>query len=130
MRRPPWSGMASGQQSGSIIFGGFFIGVWLYLCLFTTPLSGDIDLGAWWLLGFVGLALAGAIYGTRVASGNLRIALFVAIGIAIAFLTTAFILEQLNEGVAALITFVGAALIVTALPVPERDADATAFRTS
>jgi hypothetical protein len=121
--------MATGQQSGSIIFGGFFIGVWLYLCLFRTPLSDDIDLGAWWLLGFVGLALAGAIYGTRIASGNLRIALFVAIGIAIAFLTTAFILEQLNEGVAALITFVGAALIVTALPVPERDADATAVRT-
>ena len=114
--------MATGQQSGSVIFGGFFIGVWLYLCLFRTPLSNDIDLGAWWLLGFVGLALAGAIYGTRVASGSLRIVLFVAIGIAIAFLTTAFILEQLNEGVAALITFVGAALIVTALPVPERDA--------
>lgn len=112
--------MATGQQSGSVIFGGFFIGVWLYLCLFTTPLSNDIDLGAWVLLGFVGLALAGAIYGTRVTSGTLKLVLFVAIGIAIAFLTTAFILEQLNEGVAALITFVGAALIVTALPVPDR----------
>lgn len=120
--------MATGQQSGSIIFGGFFIGVWLYLCLFRTDLSDDIDLGAWWLLGFVGLALAGAIYGTRIASGNLRIALFVAIGIAIAFLTTAFILEQLNEGIAALITFVGAALIVTALPVPERNPDSAAAR--
>ncbi|MEA3136610.1 MAG: hypothetical protein QOC71_891 [Thermoplasmata archaeon] len=112
--------MATGQQSGSVIFGGFFIGVWLYLCLFRTPLSNDIDLGAWVLLGFVGLALAGAIYGTRVTTGTLKLVLYVAIGIAIAFLTTAFILEQLNEGVAALITFVGAALIVTALPVPER----------
>lgn len=121
--------MATGQQSGSIIFGGFFIGVWLYLCLFRTPLSNDIDLGAWWLLGFVGLALAGAIYGTRVATGNLRIVLFVAIGIAIAFLTTAFILEQLNEGIAALITFVGAALIVSALPVPERQPAASTART-
>ncbi|HJQ93273.1 MAG TPA: hypothetical protein VJ874_03185 [Candidatus Thermoplasmatota archaeon] len=120
--------MATGQQSGSIIFGGFFIGVWLYLCLFRTPLSDDIDLGAWWLLGFVGLALAGAIYGTRIASGNLRIGLFVAIGIAIAFLTTAFLLEQLNEGIAALITFVGAALIVTALPVPDRRDDPVAVR--
>jgi hypothetical protein len=112
--------MATGQQSGSIIFGGFFVGVWLYLSLFRTPLSDDIDLGAWVLLGFVGLALAGAIYGTRVATGTLRIVLFVAIGIAIAFLTTAFILEQLNEGIAALITFVGAALIVSALPIPDR----------
>ena len=120
--------MATGQQSGSIVFGGFFIGVWLYLCLFRTPLSDDIDLGAWWLLGFVGLALAGAIYGTRVATGNVRIGLYVAIGIAIAFLTTAFLLEQLNEGVAALITFVGAALIVTALPVPPRSEPAAVAR--
>jgi uncharacterized membrane protein YcfT len=113
--------MASGQQTGSVIFGGFFIGVWLYFCLFRTPLSPDIELGSWVLLGFVGLALAGAIYGTRVTSGTLRLVLFVAIGIAIAFLSTAFILEQLNEGIAALITFVGAGLIVTALPVPERN---------
>ncbi|HUR25465.1 MAG TPA: hypothetical protein VM327_05570 [Candidatus Thermoplasmatota archaeon] len=120
--------MANSQQSGSIVFGGFFIGVWLYLCLFRTPLSGDIDLGAWWLLGFVGLALAGAIYGTRIANGGLRIALFVTIGIAIAFLATAFIIEQLHEGIAALITFVGAALIVTALPVPERSHAAMTVR--
>jgi len=112
--------MATGQQSGSIIFGGFFIGVWLYLALIPGPLTNDIQLGAWWLLGIVGLALAGAVYGTRVATGNLRLALFVAIGIAIAFLATAFLLQQLNEGVAALITFVGAALIVSALPVPDR----------
>lgn len=120
--------MATGQQSGSIIFGGFFIGVWLYLCLFRTPLSDDIDLGRWVLFGFVGLALAGAIYGTRVAQGTVRLVLFIAIGIAIAFLTTAFILEQLDEGIAALITFVGAALIVTALPVPERANTASAVR--
>jgi hypothetical protein len=112
--------MANSQQAGSIIFGGFFLGVWLYLCLFRTPLSDNIDLGSWVLLGFVGLALAGAIYGTRIATGTTRLVLYVVLGIAIAFLTTAFVLQQLNEGVAALITFVGAALIVTALPVPER----------
>ena len=118
--------MATGQQSGSIVFGGLFIGIWLYLCLFTTPLSNDIDLGAWVLMGFVGLALAGAIYGTRVTQGTLKTVLFVAVGIAIGLLTTALVLEQLSEGWAALITFVGAALIVTALPVPDHGQPAAA----
>lgn len=114
----------AGQQAGSIVFGGFFLGVWLYLCLFRTPLSDHIDVGSWVLLGVVGLALAAAIYGTRIAQGTVRVVLYVVLGIAIAFLTTAFLLQQLDEGIAALITFVGAALIVTALPVPDRPAAA------
>lgn len=112
--------MASTQQAGSIVFGGFFLGVWLYLCLFATPLTDDLDLGQWVLFGVVGLALAGAMYGTRVATGTARVVLYVVLGIAIAFLTAAFVLNTMEEGVAALITFVGAALIVSALPVPDR----------
>lgn len=112
--------MGNGQQAGSIVFGGFFLGLWLYLLLFRTDLTRGLDLGQWALFGVVGLALAGGIYGTRVASGTARIVLYVALGVAIAFLTAAFVLQQLGEGVAALITFVGAALIVSALPVPER----------
>jgi small-conductance mechanosensitive channel len=113
--------MASSQQAGSIIFGGFFVGLWLFLCLFRTDLTRDVDVGAWTFFGVIGLALAGGMYGTRVASPGLRTALYVVLGIAIAFLTAAFVLQQLAEGVAALITFVGAALVVTALPAPERD---------
>jgi small-conductance mechanosensitive channel len=112
--------MGNGQQAGSIIFGGFFLGLWLYLLLFRTPLTHDLDLGQWALFGIVGLALAGGMYGTRIAQGTTRIILYVALGVAIAFLTAAFVLQQLGEGVAALITFVGAALIVSALPVPDR----------
>ncbi len=112
--------MATTQQAGSIVFGGFFLGVWLYLCLFRTPITDDLDLGQWVLLGVVGLALAGGMYATRVASGTARVVLYVILGIAIAFLTAAFVLNRMEEGVAALITFVGAALVVTALPAPER----------
>jgi hypothetical protein len=110
--------MASGPQYGSIIFGGFFVGVWLYLCLFRTPLSSDIQIGPWILLGVLGLVLAGGIYASRITQGNAKVAIFVVEGVAIAFLAMAFLLQQLTEGLAALITFVGASLIVTALPVP------------
>ena len=113
--------MASGQQWGSVIFGGLFLGVWLYLCMFKAP-GLTIELGPWVLLGVVGLALAAGIYGSRIAHGNARVAIYVVIGIAIGMLATAFVLGQLHEGLAALITFVGAALIVTALPVPQRTA--------
>jgi hypothetical protein len=112
--------MANGQQAGSIIFGGFFLGLWLYLLLFRTPLTRDLDLGQWALFGIVGLALAGGMYGTRVASGTTRTVLYVVLGVAIAFLTAAFVLNTLAEGVASLITFVGAALIVTTLPLPQQ----------
>jgi hypothetical protein len=116
--------MANGQQAGSIIFGGFFVGLWLYLCLFRTDLTRGLDVGYWVLFGVIGLALAGGIYGTRLAGPMARTILYVVLGVAIAFLTAAFLLQQLGEGVAALITFVGAALIVTALPVPNRPAPA------
>ena len=112
--------MASTQQAGSIVFGGFFLGVWLYLCLFRTPLTDNLDLGQWVLFGVVGLALAGGMYGTRVATGTARVVLYVILGVAIAFLTAAFVLNTLEEGIAALVTFVGAALVVTALPTPDR----------
>src|SRR5690242_3126621 len=118
--------MANSQQAGSIIFGGFFVGIWLYLCMFRTDLTRDLDVGAWVLMGIVGLALAAGMYGTRLTEGTTRIILFVALGVAIAFLTAAVLLQQLGEGVAAVLTFVGAALIVTALPVPQRNRPTTA----
>ena len=117
--------MASGSQVGSIVFGGLFIGIWLYIALFGVPAEmdegGDFSVAKWLVWGLVGLALAGAIYGTRVASGGVRVALFVAIGIAIGLLVTAFLFNDLQEGIATLVTLVGGGLIVSALPVALRE---------
>jgi hypothetical protein len=108
--------MASGQQWGSMIFGGLFIGVWLYVALWGVPWDGAFHAGEWFIWGIVGLALAGAIYGTRIARGSLRIALFVIVGVAIGMLVTAFLLQGLEEGVATIVTLVGGGLIVSAIP--------------
>jgi hypothetical protein len=113
--------MASGSQVSSVVFGGLFIGVWLYIALFSVPNSmdrdGDFSDGAWMMWGLIGLLIAGALYGTRVASGGLRVALYAVIGVAVGMLITAFILEELEEGIATLVTGVGGGLIVTALPL-------------
>lgn len=112
-----WAAMApSGSQVGSIVFGGLFIGVWLYIALFGVPFDASFEAGMWVLWGVVGLALAGAIYGTRVAKGGLRVTLFAVVGIATGMLLTAFLLRGLEEGIATIVTLVGGGLIVSALP--------------
>lgn len=108
--------MASNSQVGSIVFGGLFIGVWLYIALFGVPFDSSFNAGAWVLWGFVGMALAGAIYGTRIARGALRVTLFAVVGIATGMLLTAFLLQGLQEGIATVVTLVGGGLIVSALP--------------
>lgn len=119
--------MASGSQVGSIVFGGLFIGIWLYIGLFGVPADMDEDgtfsPGAWMLWGLVGVVLAGAIYGTRIASGGLRVALYATIGVATGMLVTAFLLNDLEEGIATLVTLVGGGLIVSALPTALREQD-------
>lgn len=115
--------MASSSQVGSYIFGGLFIGVWFYLALFGVP-GEDFKVGPWSLWGFVGLVLAAAIYGSRMATGGLRIGLFVVIGVAVGMAVTSLILEQVPEGLALLLTFIGAGLIVSALPRPGQPANA------
>jgi hypothetical protein len=118
-----WSGMPSGSQVGSIVFGGLFIGVWLYVALFGVPFDSDFEAGMWVLWGVVGLALAGAIYGTRVAKGGLRVALYAVVGVAAGMLLTAFLLRGLQEGIATIVTLVGGGLIATALPAELRRQD-------
>lgn len=108
--------MASGSQVGSIVFGGLFLGVWLYIALFGVPFDGSFEPGMWVLWGVVGMALAGAIYGTRVAKGGLRVTLFAVVGVATGMLLTAFLLRGLEEGIATIVTLVGGGLIVSALP--------------
>lgn len=113
--------MASGSQVGSIVFGGLFIGIWLYIALFGLDFEENFSDGAWVLWGIVGIALAAAIYGTRIATGALRVSLFAVIGIVTGMLITAFLLQELEEGIATLITLVGGGLIASALPTALRE---------
>ena len=115
--------MASGSQVGSIVFGGLFIGVWLYVALFGVPFDDEFSAGAWVLWGVVGLALAAAIYGTRVAKGGLRVALYAVVGVAAGMLLTAFLLRGLQEGIATIVTLVGGGLIASALPAEMKRQD-------
>ena len=112
--------MASGSQISSVVFGGLFIGVWLYIALFDLPAdmdaNNDFSYAMWMVWGLVGLVLAGAIYGTRIATGGVRVTLYAIIGIATGMLITAFILRDLEEGVATLVTLVGGGLIASVLP--------------
>lgn len=115
--------MASGSQVGSIVFGGLFIGIWLYIALFGLDFEEGFSDGAWMLWGVVGLALAAAIYGTRIATGAMRVTLFAIIGLVAGMLLTAFLLQELEEGIATLITLVGGGLIASALPTALREQD-------
>lgn len=101
-------------RTGAFIVGGLFIGFWLYLALFQTDLN--LQAAEWWFWGFVGLAIAGGLFGGRVANIPVRIGIMVALGIAAAMLLGAAIFHQVGEAVAALLTAGGGAIIVTALP--------------
>ena len=117
--------MASGSQISSVVFGGLFLGVWLYIALFDLPADMDTDndfsYAAWLVWGLIGLVLAGAIYGTRIATGAVRVILYTVIGIVCGMLLTAFILQDLEEGVATFVTGVGGGLIASALPTVLRE---------
>lgn len=125
MGRRGWAGMASGSQVSSVVFGGLFIGVWLYIALFSVPASMDTDNdfsdAGWMVWGLIGLVLAGAIYGTRIATGVVRAVLYAVIGVVCGMLLTAFILQDLEEGVATFVTGVGGGLIASALPTVVRE---------
>lgn len=112
--------MASGSQVSSVVFGGLFIGVWLYISLFDLPAemdrNNDFSYGAWFTWGVIGLVIAGAIYGTRIATGAVRVTLYAVIGIAVGMLVTAFVLQDLQEGLATIVTLVGGGLIASVLP--------------
>ena len=104
------------NQTGSLVFGGLFIGIWLYVSLFVS----EVDPGPWTFWGLIGLIIAAGIYGARVAQDTLRVILLVGLGIAVGCIIAASLWQEIAEALAALLTFLGGALVVSALPVPDR----------
>jgi hypothetical protein len=115
---------ATGTQTGSFIFGAIFIGIWLYIWLIPTDLtrgSDDLNPAMWGLWGLIGIVIAAAIYGARAApTVGIKIAIYVVLGIAVGMIIAATLFDQIVEALATAITFVGAGLIVTALPSPQQ----------
>ncbi|MCA1820163.1 MAG: hypothetical protein LC620_08985 [Halobacteriales archaeon] len=99
-----------------MIVGGLFLGLWLYPDFFRIPVFGALHLGLWNFWGFLGIAVAGGFYGSKVANAQVRVIIWVVMGIAIGFMVMAATFNQVGEAFAALFTVVGAGLIVTGLP--------------
>jgi hypothetical protein len=105
------------NQAGSFIFGGLFVGVWLAILLFET----GVDSERWLTWGLIGLLFAGGIYASRIAQGGLRIGLFVGLGVGLGLIITAALLQEIEEALAGVMTFLGGALVGSAMPSPNDD---------
>ncbi len=101
------------NQTTSVFLGSIILGVWLYLAFFE-PAFGT----AWGLWGLLGLFMAAAMYGIRLANDNLRITLWVVLGLAIGALITGTIVEGDPMILATLVTLVGGGLIAASMPLP------------
>ncbi|MCA1819120.1 MAG: hypothetical protein ABR562_08290 [Thermoplasmatota archaeon] len=110
-------------RASGFVSGGLFIGVWLYLAIFRLPTEWDLHIndGLWVFWGFVGLAIAGGLFASRVVNANVRIAVWVTLGIATGMLIGAAVFSRIGESVAALFTAGGGAIIVASLPSMQPD---------
>lgn len=105
-------------RAGAFVAGGLFVGIWLFLGIFETEMFRDlnINVGLWWFWGFLGLLIAAGLFASRVTSAQIRIAIWVGLGIAVGMLIGAALFKQIGESVAALFTAGGGAIIVSGLP--------------
>lgn len=110
--------MASGERIGAVLFGGIILGVWIYGLLFHFDAGRPLDIGRWFGWGMVGLAIAGAIYGTRAADDVVRLVMVTVIGIVLSIVVLGAILNENVYILATLTTALGAGLISMALPAP------------
>lgn len=119
---------AVSNQIWYYIFGGVFLGFWLWF-LFVPDSHPDpaFQQGAWFLWGLIGIAIAGGAFAGRATSGPVQAALWVVTGIATAFVIASAVYEQSAHIFATLLAGVGAFLIaggVAAMyappPPPER----------
>jgi hypothetical protein len=119
-------------RASPMVFGGLFLGLWLYLVFFTVRAFPPINVGLWLFWGVLGIAVAGSLYAARIATATARILIWVVLGIALGFLTMVLIFNQVGEAFAALFTLAGAGLIVTGLPggwtLPGAQADASRWQ--
>lgn len=104
-------------QAGSFVAGGLLIGVWPAIAFLQPFVLRYIDLGAWSFWGLVGLVIAAGFYAARTTHELVRIGIWIALGIALAFLGVAALFNQQGEAIAAVFTFLGGGLIATALPL-------------
>ncbi len=112
--------MAEQQPNfAAYIFGGFFVGVWVYGLLFGFPEWNDFSVSQWFFWGFLGVVIAGGLYGARVTSEGVRVAIIVFVGVALGILILAAALEQELHITATFLNIVGAGLIASALPRPQ-----------
>jgi hypothetical protein len=103
-------------RASPMIVGGLFLGLWLYLLFFRVSEFPRINLALWLFWGFMGLAVAGALYASRIANSTARIAIWIVLGILLGFLVMVVTFNQIGEAIALAFTLVGAGLIVTGLP--------------
>ena len=116
--------MADNQQNfAALIFGGIFLGAWVYGLLFgfPDPVSGrqvDWQVGKWFFWGLLGMAIAGGLYAARVATDTVRMIIIVAVGVFLGVLILAALLEEEAYVLGTFVTATGAGLIAASIPRP------------
>lgn len=98
------------------IFGGIFLGVWVYGLIFGFPDWHDFNYWSWFFWGLLGLVIAGGLYAARVTSEVVRIVIIVFVGLCIGILILAASLEQEAHIIGTFVVATGAGLIASALP--------------
>lgn len=98
------------------IFGGIFLGVWVYGLIFGFPDWNVFNYWSWFFWGLLGLVIAGGLYAARVTSEVVRIVIVVFVGLCIGVLILAASLEQEAHIIGTFVVATGAGLIVSALP--------------
>lgn len=106
---------ASNEQTGLVILGSIFLGVWIFGMLWGFGFQNPTG---WMVWGFVGFLLAGAAYGMRATEGAVRIVLLAGLGILSTVLFLSALAMEDPSVFGALCTALGAGLVAAALPDP------------
>ncbi len=109
--------MADQQTNwAALIFGGIFLGAWIYGILFTYPEPSPFEIGRWIFWGILGLGIAGGLFAARMANETVRIVIIVLVGVFLGILILAAVLEEDAYIMATFVAGTGAGLIAAALP--------------
>jgi hypothetical protein len=110
--------MAAQINWAALIFGGIFLGAWIYGLTFGFEQHGweEFSWGQWLFWGIIGIAIAGGLYAARVTSDWVQIIIIIGAGIAIGMLLLAALLEEEAHIVASVVAGAGALLVVAGIP--------------